>query len=521
MPEKLEKNIGKSRRDFLKVALLAVAVLIFRKPINKVIDFIESREILNSFHNLVLIDIAPGRDQRGLKISQTFSDRDFLINIGLSEEQINKGFAKIAELAVKYGPNALKNQNSDAQRELIAFDEKFALAYGAYIRFDNHGVGVAQTIREMTEKNLNAGIDYIMLIAIQELFGKTSFELTTDELGNKKVVFTLSADNINQILTKYIKEGILNLSFLIGKMGFVYAEYGIGRLWAQVGFSKEPDGSILYFVAEKPENNGFVEYGEGAGSFMPEGSYSIRQLYQQVIDGELVELERADPLVEPSYLLGQKTTYQSYKSQMLTEAIYYKIPSKDLSIVELTRYFYSDGTPMIALKEEELIPFLETHLGVVKFHSPRVVLSESYTKSNAIDNLKELFKICRNNSKILICAAIGNDRADIRLAKQLLKKEWPENLLIIGEWDEENNSPAGNCYGSDIYVGLSSLTDEKRRGSSNATPIITAIAYQLWLRGYSIPEIKQTILKMCNKTTYQTDTQPEEGLLLNLEKVMI
>jgi len=142
---------------------------------------------------------------------------------------------------------------------------------------------------------------------------------------------------------------------------------------------------------------------------------------------------------------------------------------------------------------------------VQTYETPQVKTQDAYTLENAQENLPKLFELCRSFPDKLFVAACGNTRDDIREARKLLASDWPNNLLLIGEWDDtfkyrQGNSDYGYVYGADIYVDNQSLGLE--HGSSFSTPVVGALASIMMNQGLTVEETKEKILHSCDSKKF-------------------
>ena len=134
----------------------------------------------------------------------------------------------------------------------------------------------------------------------------------------------------------------------------------------------------------------------------------------------------------------------------------------------------------------------------------------------AEENMIELFKLVDHYPRKLFVVAAGNYNDDWRAVREQLKDRWPQNLLIVGQWNREKNSPdgiSGQINGADIYVDAADFgMPEVRIFSSNATAIVSAIANILFAQGRSMEEVKATLIRSSRLTKYNLT---EENLKLH------
>src|SRR3990167_2530270 len=124
----------------------------------------------------------------------------------------------------------------------------------------------------------------------------------------------------------------------------------------------------------------------------------------------------------------------------------------------------------------------------------------------AEENMIELFKLVDHFPKKLFVVAAGNYNDDWRAVREKLKDRWPQNLLLVGQWNREKNSPdgiSGQINSADIYVDAADFgMPESRIFSSNATAIVSAIANILFAQGKSMEEVREALIRSCKLTKY-------------------
>ncbi|PIZ61905.1 hypothetical protein COY16_05710 [Candidatus Roizmanbacteria bacterium CG_4_10_14_0_2_um_filter_39_13] len=128
----------------------------------------------------------------------------------------------------------------------------------------------------------------------------------------------------------------------------------------------------------------------------------------------------------------------------------------------------------------------------------------AYSGDKGANSMRELFKLANAYPEKLFIAAAGNYGDDIREFRSELSAEWPNNILLCGQWNSQKNAPeimTGNVHGADIYVD-SQEQGFKQEGSSFSTAAISAYASILAQKGYDIPTIKATLLESCESIPY-------------------
>lgn len=206
---------------------------------------------------------------------------------------------------------------------------------------------------------------------LQELIGNFGFE--RDDLGNFGFLGEISSDKVVEILTKYPDQDIINCSWQFGKVGFFYQEK-VRDLYKASG--KHP------YITEH-NNNGIMQY-----TISFEDSTNISS---ETINGVVY--------------------FRNYQGQLIEAAT-----TIDEAIDQMV-----DQIREIALIENQ--------------PNPKIQLVDGYTRANAENNLPQLLKICKEFPNKLFIAAAGNVDDDLRRAKERLKDEWSENLILVGEWN--------------------------------------------------------------------------------------
>jgi len=151
---------------------------------------------------------------------------------------------------------------------------------------------------------------------------------------------------------------------------------------------------------------------------------------------------------------------------------------------------------------------------IVEAETPEWKINGAYTEEKAETNLPRLFEICRAYPEKLFVVAGGNNGEDIREAREQLQDQWPDNLMLVGQWWEgvDSSRPANEVYGMDMYVhhtagmpegsiystaALSAVIDASlKRGSLSGKPdeIIGKFKGMATPREYTVDEIDQDAL---------------------------
>jgi hypothetical protein len=295
------------------------------------------------------------------------------------------------------------------------------------------------------------------------------------------------------------------MSFQLGELGFVYIQKRLKQTHLVNSRKDRETGEEFYY----------------ASPFGDRGKKRIE--HYEYADGSQLTVVQPNELADYQDNPDWEVIYEENSRDVTMRYLAYPKARKQELRATLT-FFNELGEkyPHFTSKEEAQT-FCKQNVKVVDIPKPSIEENEAYTKEKATENLPKLFKVCDAFPDKLFVVALGNNYNDIREARQQLAEHWPENLLIIGEWGDEywNNAPRGRCHGGDLYVELEPL-GITTWGSSNATPVISAIASDLWRQGLTIPQIKQRILSYCDPHEY-TDQygQTVKTVVLNKEKVKI
>lgn len=147
----------------------------------------------------------------------------------------------------------------------------------------------------------------------------------------------------------------------------------------------------------------------------------------------------------------------------------------------------------------------------------------AYTKEKALKNLTLLFEVCNAYPDKLFVFAAGNEREDLRDALQQIGEARPKNVLLVvqqgkGEYDgREIQGPLHGVQGADIYVNNQEL--DLPNGSSFSTPVLAAIAAELFDKGYTLDQVRDKLLKATDTISYAMPSslprQPQEAHVFN------
>lgn len=123
---------------------------------------------------------------------------------------------------------------------------------------------------------------------------------------------------------------------------------------------------------------------------------------------------------------------------------------------------------------------------VRELENPYVEIVGAYSGKDMRANLSKLFEICEAYPDKLFIVAAGNEGED--LSSINLR---PNNLLMVAEWNGQEQKPKDDVYGADIYVDNEAW--KIGRGSSFSTPVVSARASVLFSQGLSLEEVKDKL----------------------------
>ncbi|MGD9129425.1 MAG: hypothetical protein PVJ09_02985 [Candidatus Woesebacteria bacterium] len=167
------------------------------------------------------------------------------------------------------------------------------------------------------------------------------------------------------------------------------------------------------------------------------------------------------------------------------------------------------------LTEEEYQKKLERESEIEEFINPQFLIKEAYNADYAEENLLRLIKLCNAYPDKLFIAAAGNEDSFFYEARERLKDQWPENLLLVGVLLEDFRISKTYAEGADLYLS-NKLSILDRGTSSEATALVTAIASLLKNEGFQIMEIKEMIMEIFSSEVEYTANIP--GALLEVRK---
>ena len=331
-----------------------------------------------------------------------------------------------------------------------------ALASG----YSVHGEDVSRVMRKIWEKDgLQAGKTNIS--PLQSIIGSSDITPFVDEMGNPGISLSFEPEKIIDLLKSDRSKGI-NGSFQVGNVEFI--------LQKKEKIIKEPDP-----IPHKYE----FETGKGE-------DVNLQNVY----------------LVSPSDW--------SYRYSPRDKNIMVPVDGAGNPIKPITVDRFNE---MKAQRKKEA----EANARVEEYKEPRLRIVGSYTKEKAQENLPKLFEVCDAYPDKLFVFAAGNFGEDLRDTLRLLADQRPQNLLIVAEWREYIGGPQGKVYGADIYVPNSKLG--MGEGSSLSTSVISAYAAELFNKGMSQEQVKNTILNNTKLHEYYVDGEKNKARVFNPSKI--
>jgi hypothetical protein len=160
----------------------------------------------------IMVDFAPEKKTEGIK------QEKFPNNRKVMEEILGKEYRAPSQLVMEFGLKALNREA--LEKRVFSKYPRLALVYGFMEQFARHGENVASVMRLALGRSEFEGEPH--LIPLQEMLG--GYEFTCDELGNYGLFGGVDPEKIIKALINYPKQQIVNFSFQIGRVGFIYRE---------------------------------------------------------------------------------------------------------------------------------------------------------------------------------------------------------------------------------------------------------------------------------------------------------
>lgn len=427
-----------SRRLFLKLLGGAVTAATFATPGASslikaeelqlaTLEKLANPEKLQMLSHVGFIDFAPSRPTLGVEPTQ-YPNTDQLARAILKDE-----YVPIAQLIRPAIQSLFTGER--LRKKVLTNHTRYALVKGGLDTFSIHGQIVVARHQAVLEQYgfSTPGV----IFPIQEAFHP---ELCNpkyqDQLGNKGVELYVSGDKLIELLKKQPSlPKVINLSFQLGEIKMLYLE--------------------KYYEPE------FIEY-----EALPRADftyyYDPRKYSWSFCDSEAEQQEKC---------INDKATGREVSLD--------NFPS--LTKEEYDKYY--------AFKDRRYKRFGEYSSTLNEIDKIEII--GSYQGENGKSSFSELLKVALTFPEQLFVCAAGNFGDDLRSIRDQLSHTWPENLVIVGQWSSEQNSPTQNgrqVHGADMYLdnALLGLDD----GSSLGTATISAIANMCCEMGMTFTEIK-------------------------------
>jgi len=148
---------------------------------------------------------------------------------------------------------------------------------------------------------------------------------------------------------------------------------------------------------------------------------------------------------------------------------------------------------------------------VMEAKYPWIEIYGAYQGEGGIKSLGELISFCKRLPGVIVVASAGNLNDDLLPGRNYYKESWPENLVLVGEWDGKREVPYHNVRGADVYVDNSLF--ELPHGSSFSAPVVSA----LLASGYSLGEILEKGRRVSFKDPLRRGLNEEEAIVIGAQ----
>lgn len=242
--------------------------------------------------------------------------------------------------------------------------------------------------------------------------------------------------------------------------------------------------------------------------------------FVQVEPRPIIDLLSKHPdqkIVNFSFTLGEVGFWIVSRIKKRTEQVNYPsvIVGNDENGNKTYTVVSGDGKPLSEEEYEKMMDELsEKTMKVIELTPPSIKEIDAYKGENAEANLSKLFQVCQAFPDKLFVVAAGNYASDLRPARQKMVDGWPNNIIFVAEWNGDDKQPTGLVDGADLYVDNAKLGFGN--GSSVSTPIVSAVATQLFEQGLGIEEIKRKLLSKTHieifDRSYTVTKEPDQEI---------
>ena len=471
-PESFEQNTPKlaevntsskqiSRRDFLKKTGITAATVALASAVRSGSGMIPLERELNPeglqyIDNTIFLDFAPEKPIEGIR--QT----SYPLNVELERRLLGDKYKNLIQIIGEYGVSPSKEKILDEHPE-------FALLHGGLENFSTHGEIVTTAHRKVLAQ---FGYDSSLFISpLQSALNSESSDLDyADKLGNKGVTIEVRADPLIDQL-KNTPQRIVSISFQLGKIHLVNIQRDLS-----VDYDYDKHQELLEELWKKLS----PQY-----AFYPD----TKTTEYYFLDKEGLKLDVFYKDGKPEYKVIDTSTGEPVTEgfRKMTQEVYEKFEEA---------------------QRRETLRQVHT-LKVTNSERVDIKIKGAYSGEEGVQNIQELFKLVNEFEDKLFIVAAGNYSDDIRPLREMFKDKWPKNLLIIGQWNADENKPKaikGATLGADIYVDNKDFGfEEDRKFSSISTACLSAVANILAKSNYSIEQIKEKLLEFNKSTEFETD----------------
>ena len=157
-----------------------------------------------------MIDFAPETKTEGIK------QKEFPSNQAIMRKILGKEYKASYQLMLEFGLRALDLKT--LEKKVFSKYPRLALVYGFMKTYAQHGEGVAAAMESTLAKSGFGSEPH--MVPLQEMLG--GYEFTQDELGNYGIFGEIDPEKVIKALADYPDQRIVNFSFQIGRVGFIY-----------------------------------------------------------------------------------------------------------------------------------------------------------------------------------------------------------------------------------------------------------------------------------------------------------
>lgn len=458
-------KIEMTRRNFLIASTLVAASGLLgsgepQNPPPTKTESARSKESINAVDNTIFIDFAPEKKVDSIE-QDSFPDNSGVIKKLLG----NKWVSKLKLLSV-FGINIISPGPDDPEvrKAIVQKYPEFGLVYGAIKAFSKHGKEIVEAHNVVLARFRTRSTP--KMIPLQDGFDQEVISFKKDELGNSGIELFVKADPYIQALSGSHQK-IVNMSFQMGRLR-------LSHVTKSRTFNHDSEKFSKYYEENKPKDV-FRDY---------------------TGDQKTLKYIRYDPAkYELRVALNDKGVAINVLENKYTGEISHEITAVSAEEYDSLMNNLVDGANRAATT-------------VSNVDDDKFNISGAYSKENGKESIVELVKLAKAFPDKLFIVAAGNNGDDLRGLKEEFGEAYPENLIIVGQWNKEEKQPKvlnSYIHGADIYLDNSHL-GENHQGSSLSTATLSAAASILEKKGMSIDQIKNELFKFCTPISYEASS---------------